>query len=327
MFAPILAAMIVSLLLASLVSHWPAATPNLPEEITLADGPTPWTLRPKEQEIVAVTKELGGKATRQLVFAEGWHEWILDFSHTRVKQDNIRAILQMFRFPTVLTVLILRNSGVGDEIVSTLELRKPNIDASGKPTSYNRGLRVLDLAHTRLTSRGIRRIIAVHRGLYSLDLSALPVDSRCLVGIDEYPWLGTLMLQDTLLDDAAGSLLAATSLSELSLANSSIGNTFIKTLATPPKKEKNLNSKLLDSLRELDLSGTAVTDEALTYIKSFRDLKKLDLSRTSISDEAKLLQLAKSLPLLDQLNLSHTLLSSEAMKRISNACPELKIYK
>jgi hypothetical protein len=323
----IFAALIVLLSLGAFAFLNMEVAPDLSENMAHSGGAKLPGLRPSEVEIVAETKHLGGTVTRRWVFAEGWVEWNLDFSYAPIKRHNLTSIFRLFRYPHCLTVLKLRNCGVGDEIIACLNLWKPKVDESGRPTGSDRGFRVLDLAHTRFTKAGIRQIIAVHCGLRSLDLSGLPVDSRCLAGIERYHWLGSLILQDTQLEDGVAPLLARTSLRKLSLANSSLGISFTKALAKPSEKQENLARNLLETLEELDLSGTAINDDALTHIKSFRNLRKLDLSQTCLADEAKLLQLVQSLRHLEHLDLSHTKFSYEALSRVSNASLHVHILK
>jgi hypothetical protein len=278
-----------------------------------------------EQEIIDSVKRIGGKARPYTRLAEGSRVWQLDFSRTEVAAKEIAAVIAAIETKKAgISSVSVRKTEIGDEIVEILDHCKPNYWLNGEPINFSGGLSGLDLSHTRLTTKGMKQIIKVHRNLTVLDLSALPVDAKSLADIRGIWGLRTLVLRNTPLDDAAGIKLAETHLDKLDVGDSSVSDEFVRALSNVPKQE-NRNYELTTSLDELDLSGTRVTDKALAHIRSFSFLRRLDLSRTSISDESEVKVLIRSLKYLKRINLSETRLSAESALRLTESCPGVSI--
>jgi Leucine Rich repeat len=287
-----------------------------------------------DKKIVESVKRMGGTAARSFNFSGGHYWWELDFSFTKVRSQDIRLVVEAIVENEKVVVipassvysLTIRKTDIGDEIVGILDLCKPSFDASGE-SSIGGLIGPLDLSHTRLTGKGIKQILAIHNRVSSLNLSALPVDSRCLVDIHKMRYLWTLILRNTPLDDAAASQLAETSVRTLDLANSSVGNNFIKELALIPRIRDKSPPKLSATLQELDLSGTRITDAALEHLRSFSALRRIDLARTSISDARQVHALAQVLEKLTEIGVADTSLTDEALLRLSEAWPKIRFRK
>ncbi len=277
------------------------------------------------RDIIDSAKKVGGKATRYLMFSEGHYVWELDFSSTKVLAKEIKSIITTIREKDRSSPVIevrLRKTEIGDEICDTLNLCKPIPFGPKEADLLVGGLYTLDLSCTGVTSNGIKQILTVHRNLFWLDLGALPVDARCLADIGKMELLSTLLLRDTRLEDAAAPRLADTRLRRLDLTNSSIGNGFVKALASSPTKDR-----LAARLEELNLGGTKITDEAFEQIRQFKNLARLDLSRTSIADVKKIDRLLQSLRKLREINVSKTSLSADGVSRLSEAWPNIKFSR
>jgi len=287
------------------------------------------------KKIIDSVRGMGGAATRSFNFSGGHFWWDLDFSLTKARSQEIRPIVETILeeektrgfVPGLTTIhsLTLRKTDIGDEIVGALDPCRPITDATGK-FGFG-GLFGLNLSHAGLTRKGINQILATHIRLNRLDLSGLPVDSRCLVNIHKMQNLGTLILRNTPLNDAAALQLADVTLDKLDLADSSISNDFIKILGVIPKVDQHSRPKLSATLTEIDLSGTRITDEALEHLQSFGKLQRVDLSRTSISDERRIEMLVTKLKALEEIKMFDTALAEEAVPRLSKSWPKIRFVK
>ena len=84
------------------------------------------------------------------------------------------------------------------------------------------------------------------------------------------------------------------------------GDTFVADLAPLAK---------LTRLHDLDLHGTAITDESIPALAGLTALRRLDLQGTNISDAA--IATLERLPLLESLNLYRTKISNDGLARLS----------
>lgn len=86
------------------------------------------------------------------------------------------------------------------------------------------------------------------------------------------------------------------------------------------KNEDLIHLKKLTQLKNLDLSYSSITDEAIPIINELTSIQVLNLTGTQISDKGlKML----SLPKLYYLELNHTNISNDGLARLEKRCPRL----
>lgn len=152
----------------------------------------------------------------------------------------------------------------------------------------NKSRKNLSLAGAKITDESLRKV-AGSEGLEWLDLAYTPVTDVGIANLGPLP-----------------------NLKRLTLVSTKITNAVVPKLLPPA----------LPCLEELDLSGTAITDEALSHLKAAKQLKVLRLSHTGITDAG----LAHLTPLqdLEELDLDQTSTTPTARDNLKSQLPKLK---
>ena len=122
--------------------------------------------------------------------------------------------------------------------------------------------------------------------LEEIDLSRCPIGDAGLVSISDLPSLRRLVLAGTKVSDDGLKALRPGSLRTLDLSGTKITDAGLKYLCKPGIAER---------LTELNLADTAVTDNAVEYLRKMPRLKTLRLTGTTISDQG-VEKLRQSLP-------------------------------
>jgi hypothetical protein len=287
--------------------------------------------QPPDVQIVKEIHELasrhGGTVSQSYNLAEGHKEWRLDLSCTRITPKDMEQLIKLMKHSrSWLRQISVRKTEMGDELIGVLDLCKPTYKESDEPINFSEGLIELDISFTHISTRGITRLLKIHRDLFWVDLSGLPVDAQCLALLDTMPCLSSLILEQTCLDAPAALRLRVLKLRKLDIGNSSVDDQFVRDLAGTRKADMQ-KERLVAELEDLRLCGTKATDGALEHIQMFRHLRRLDLSRTSISDEKKVHALIQALVQLRELRLIDTSLSDEAKARLADRWPKIVIVK
>jgi hypothetical protein len=79
-------------------------------------------------------------------------------------------------------------------------------------------------------------------------------------------------------------------------------------------------------IRELDLSGSGVTDRGLTHLAELKTLEGLRLKKTKVSDDG-LQRLLRALPNLKRLNVENTAISNEIVDAWKVEKPGRRVQK
>ncbi|HNB18666.1 MAG TPA: hypothetical protein PLC15_24985, partial [Candidatus Obscuribacter sp.] len=184
-------------------------------------------------------------------------------------------------------------------------------------------LEELSLAHTRITNSGLKYLTALP--LTGLILTNTDIDNEGLKHIAKLTRLGYLNLSDTdVNDEGLRQLEPLKDLSDLNLAATKItdrGLPFLK-VHQPIWKLVLLNTNVTDSgmaaitelknLECLDVDSTAVTIVGLRKLTACDKLRTLNLQNCLFNDRDAA-ELAKLLPALSNLNISHTQLTGKGL--------------
>ena len=114
--------------------------------------------------------------------------------------------------------------------------------------------------------------------LEEIDLSRCPIGDNGLVSISDLPSLRRLVLAGTRVSDNGLKALRPGSLRTLDLSGTKITDAGLKNLCSSPG--------IAERLTELNLKDTAVTDNAIQYLRKMSRLKKLCLKGTKVSDKS-----------------------------------------
>src|SRR5262249_52767648 len=151
-----------------------------------------------------------------------------------------------------------------------------------------------------------------------LDLSGLRITAAVFDGVESLK-LRILSMQRIPPDLEVAGKLTAYSIKELSLNESTINDDFVAQLALEGRNRRN---ELVRSLEKIDLSDTLITEASLKSLASFAQLRIIRLKSTKIKDARQVHELITRLPLLRELDLSSTLLTSEEIEKLQKACPK-----
>jgi hypothetical protein len=191
-------------------------------------------------------------------------------------------------------------------------------------------LRKLRIAAPQVTGRGLRHLGELH------ELRQVELDQSGLTdeGLRELPWLPGLReldLERTAITEAGLAVVAIQpKLRSLNLAGTRVGDGVLEALIRHAgEKRSRKGGKVAETpgpqsgLKDLNLSGTGITDVALAALPAFPRLERLDLSGTRITDAAVeyLLQLRKP----DWLGLDNTTISAAGIARLQEAFPDAGI--
>jgi Leucine-rich repeat (LRR) protein len=146
------------------------------------------------------------------------------------------------------------------------------------------------LFSSKITDKGLSKLIKKHRSLSSLWLFYTPLSDNCMSAIAELPDLECLCL---------------------------LGNN------VSDKGLKRLEG--LTNLKLLCLSGTRISDAGLHHLTKMKNLSHLGLDSTAISDAA-ILPLS-NLKSLRSLSIRSTKITPKAEQALRQALPELEIHK
>lgn len=135
------------------------------------------------------------------------------------------------------------------------------------------GLQSLALNGTLLTDRGLAELVRLP-GLSSLQLNDTATTDAGMVYVGEMHGLRQLYVDRTWITDAGLKRLGQLPLTEISLAQTRVGDEGAIFLGGLPK------------LNDLTLSGTRVTDIGVAALKARTDMRYLHLRQTKITDEA-----------------------------------------
>lgn len=136
-------------------------------------------------------------------------------------------------------------------------------------------LRSLHVDRTHLSAEGIERLVQQHPNLMHLSVQRLPLTERTITSICSLANLKTLMLEGADCTDQALAMISG--MQQLQKLNAKGGN-----FVTDKGVEHLSNCKTLE---QLDLEGTAVTDNAFKYMAKLPNLKTLWIKQTSVTRE------------------------------------------
>ena len=201
-------------------------------------------------------------------------------------------------FEAIKNIDLLAHFLHGNESVETLVLNGPIVTQQGlasvlQSLLYNKSLRELDIYDVPLSRNvlttlaallrdggsGINTLRLVHKGMHSNGISVIchALAGNTVLTKLELNGLGFLEKEDTL--NLGRMMEATTSLTELSLFNSSIGNVEAIVLSASLKKNT--------SLLLMALSGCGIGDKGILAIaealKENKTLLRLDMSRNSLT--------------------------------------------
>src|SRR5262249_21677514 len=170
-------------------------------------------------------------------------------------------------FPTSVLLPGIHFVDSGSEYFYSLDLAKTDIDDSGASHIEGLGgLRVLSIAHTNITEKGVEAILQKHVWLSSIDLTGVSISNHCL-GRAKGSLLESIVLRGTPIDDSAGPHLATrVGLASLDLSFTGITNRMLEDIGK------------IRSLKSLRLAGTRITDGGLKELAKLSQLISLDLN-------------------------------------------------
>ncbi|MBI2808872.1 MAG: hypothetical protein HYX68_28145 [Planctomycetes bacterium] len=151
-------------------------------------------------------------------------------------------------------------------------------------------LQALEIVTTKVTDKGLRRLLVRQKSLYSLRLDRVPVSDKAFSGIERLNGLRML-----------------------TLSNMCIGNGAAKEIAK------------LDRLVYLDLAGSHVSDGGLAEIARISHLRFLDVSYSKIADKG-LPELA-ALKNLRMLRVKGTGVSDSGLRQLKHQLPDLQTMR
>ena len=187
-------------------------------------------------------------------------------------------------------------------------------------------LRLLQLDHTRVTDAGLGKLGAfAHLEILSVSPKTSDAGLRALAGagldrlrdldlrgshvteaglnhLAAFPHLAVLALNQAMTDTAAAVLSTLTSLRDLDISLTAVGDSGIDTLTALP----------IESL----YASPRLTDIGLAHLATWTHLRRLDLSRTQISDAG--LSALSNLPHLEDLALTDTAITDAGLSEISH---------
>lgn len=156
------------------------------------------------------------------------------------------------------------------------ELRETNIGAFFQNASKAGHTAIGGMSGVELSPKAIGKLALV-KGLNGLDLSGAKVDDTSLSELKGRTELVELNLSNTPISGAC--FVKIGSLPNLEVLNLSGSNVVDMTLVALAKSCR--------KLRELDLSGTKISDQSLDYLMELRGLKRLRIANVNL-DGAKL---------------------------------------
>ena len=175
----------------------------------------------------------------------------------------------------------------------------PLQDADLRKLTETERLRYLELQECPLSGTGLD-LMPVCDKLDTLILSQCPIDGKCLIGLRRFPNLKSLTLVDVVrnADDALKHASALTHLDSIHLQTDD--STYTGDGLVGLSKMKSLRAMTLHkstiqrgfghlvgctSLRQLEVSDTLVTDDALKEISTISSLDNLYISSPSVTNE------------------------------------------
>jgi serine/threonine protein kinase len=178
-----------------------------------------------------------------------------------------------------------QRTGASSERPLRLAITELSVDLTGRPVTLEDFtvldnqllLRRLTLADTPTTDEFLNHLER-NSSLEELNLRGTLVTDAALERLSRFPLLQRLDLSNTAITDAGLKHLTDMELRNLNLCGTKVTDTGIKNLTVPRGTGECLNA--------LDLSGTAVTDACVQYLRQMPRLDKLTLLRTKITEEA-----------------------------------------
>lgn len=199
----------------------------------------------------------------------------LDLSHTKITNQGLVSIGKM---PRLEKLSLAYDNDVSDK---------------GLPSLARLALIGLDLRGTKITDAGIPYISRI-RTLKTLNLNSTAVSDQCLKTMETLDSLSFLALaHDHISDKCIDQLRNLRNLLGVDLRYTDVTDRGVHQL-----------SSCAVQIRQLYLSGTAVTNEALRFLEELRSLEIIDLAGTQITDRG--LRSLASHNRLFYLSLSHT---------------------
>ena len=183
--------------------------------------------------------------------------------------------------------------------VSVVSLsRTKTKDAGLKLLAPFAGLKMLNVAYTKVTDAGINEIAARHGQLEEIDLTGTKITNAALKDVRKMPHLRKLSLWTTdITDGGLSELRELADLESLALGQSPLTDAGIKEIAGLKKRRVltvfNMQGitnaalpflKELTELEDLNLARTMVTDAGLKDLRGLQQLRSLDLSLTEVTD-------------------------------------------
>jgi serine/threonine protein kinase len=241
---------------------------------------------------------------------------ILELGNTKLNGECLDALSTLPK----LRVLDLQNTHIGDQAIERLPLHLLQLDLNGcelttaglKKLSRLQSLEQLNISSTPASASSVEDLAALHR-LKFLSLSGRQVTDDSIARIDKLENLETLDLHDSRVSDR--SLPAVCKLSrlcELNLKGTAITDRGIAELP-----------KLAATLESLSLNHCAITDAAMTPLKSLTRLHKLSLDGARLS--AAGLEQLSSLPRLESLTISGGNLTTSQLTSLKALMPRTRI--
>ncbi|GAB4857551.1 hypothetical protein Ancab_015459 [Ancistrocladus abbreviatus] len=196
--------------------------------------------------------------------------------------------------------------------LSSLDLSNTSLNVFGF-LHHMHNLRHLDLSLSMIEDDAVELISCIGANLRHLNLSNTRISSTGVGSLAGHvPNLQVISLSHTSIDDVAVAHISMMP----SLEVVDLSNTHIKGFTHLPGSDQDevlslLALQNLDHLKELDLSGTRITDSALNPLSSFQELSHLSLMNTSVTDDC--LPHLSSIKNLVDLSIRDALLTNSAL--------------
>ncbi len=215
---------------------------------------------------------------------------LVDEQLTRADLETVAGFLD-------LEILLLGGTMVGDEELKLLS-----------PLTR---LRILGLRNTTVTNKGLSFLEPL-QNLESLLLGGTKVTDHGLSTLVKFPELRTVALgRNEIHGEGLKALIQLHYLDHLILSVTSIDDEDLAVVARIP------------TLRKLFLAKTAVGDIGVRHLLSLDRLESLELYETAVTD--KVVGILLEMPSLTSVDLRGTVLSEEAITRLSEGNPDLSV--